>query len=89
MFYAGFARLDITPPLGIPLTGYYRSRYADGVLDPLEINALAVSDGEKKAVLLRLDCPFSPRPALLPHPELSPRPTRLRRLRDPGVGLIS
>ncbi|MBR2634056.1 MAG: hypothetical protein IKD31_00575 [Clostridia bacterium] len=55
MFYAGFARLDITPPLGIPLTGYYRSRYADGVLDPLEINALAVSDGEKKAVLLAAD----------------------------------
>ncbi len=32
---AGFARIDITPPLGSKLQGYYNVRYADGILDPL------------------------------------------------------
>src|SRR5436190_7053386 len=31
--------------------------------------------------------PFWPRPAVLPVPEPSPRPTRLRGRRDPGAGL--
>ncbi len=51
----GFARVDITPPLGLPLSGYFRRRPAAGVLDPLEINALAVSDGENTFVLLTSD----------------------------------
>ena len=33
---AGFARLDITPPLGICSSGYFDARYACGILDPLE-----------------------------------------------------
>ncbi len=52
---AGFARLDVTPMLGIPVRGYFKERYADGVLDPLEINALALSCGDSAAVLLSLD----------------------------------
>ena len=52
---AGFARLDITPVLGIPVHGYYQERYAEGVLDPLEVNALALACGEQKAVLMSLD----------------------------------
>src|SRR4051812_28106274 len=35
----------------------------------------------------REPAPFWPRPAVLPVPEPSPRPTRLRRLREPGAGL--
>ena len=31
----GVAAIDITPPLGIPMAGYYHARGADGVLDPL------------------------------------------------------
>src|SRR5947209_11443566 len=31
--------------------------------------------------------PFWPRPAVLPVPEPSPRPTRLRGRREPGAGL--
>ena len=45
MLKAGFARVDVTPPLGSYISGYYKARYAKGVLDPIELNALAVSDG--------------------------------------------
>ena len=53
--HAGFSRVNITPMMGIDLCGYFISRYADGVLDELEINALALSCGEKKVVLLSVD----------------------------------
>ena len=52
---AGFARVNVTPPLGIPMRGYMFQRLADGVLDELEINALALACGETKVVLLTLD----------------------------------
>lgn len=52
---AGFARVDITPPLGSSLQGYYRIRPADGVLDPLLATAIAFEDGEKKAILISVD----------------------------------
>lgn len=55
MFQAGFARVDITPPLGTPMAGYFYARYADGVLDPLELNAVAFRDGEKTAVVVVAD----------------------------------
>jgi len=41
-FRVGVAALDITPPLGIPLAGYYHARGADGVLDPLFTKALVL-----------------------------------------------
>jgi len=53
--YAGFARVNVTPMLGIGIVGYYKARIAEGVLDELEINALAVSCGDDKAVFLSLD----------------------------------
>ena len=55
MLKAGFARLDMTPPLGTPLAGYYSARFAKRVLDPLQLNALALSDGEKTAVMITAD----------------------------------
>ena len=54
-FKAGFARVDITPSLGTPIVGYFEERRAKGVLDNLEANALAVSDGERTAVLIAAD----------------------------------
>ena len=51
----GFGRVNVTPMMGIPLDGYFVPRYADGVLDDLEINALALEAGDDRAVLLTLD----------------------------------
>ena len=57
---AGFSRVNVTPPLGIPITGYYKPRFAEGVLDELEVNALALAVDEKQVVLLSADnCGFS------------------------------
>ena len=55
MLKAGFARVDITPPLGTYVAGYYENRYATGVLDSLELNAVAFSDGEETALLIAAD----------------------------------
>lgn len=54
---AGFARVDITPPLGTPLLGYFNvvERLAETIMDHLEVNALAISDGNNKVVLLSAD----------------------------------
>lgn len=53
--YAGFSRVDITPMLGIGIIGYYKPRYAEGILDCLEINALALGCEEKRVVLITID----------------------------------
>jgi hypothetical protein len=52
---AGFARVNITPPMGIHISGYFVERIADGVLDELEAVALAVGDGKHTAVLVTMD----------------------------------
>jgi len=51
----GFARVNITPMMGIQLSGYFFERPTDGVLDDIEINALALACGENKAVILTVD----------------------------------
>lgn len=55
MLKAGFARLDITPPLGTPLAGYQYPRFARGVLDPIEVNAVALNDGDKTLIMIAAD----------------------------------
>ena len=54
-FKAGFARVDVTPPLGIPITGYFHKRIADGILDPLYVDCVAVSDGTNNALVYCVD----------------------------------
>ena len=54
-FKAGFARVKATPPMGIPLWGYYIPRLADGILDDLEVNAVALCKGQDKALLMTVD----------------------------------
>ncbi|MBQ2272410.1 MAG: hypothetical protein II337_03005 [Clostridia bacterium] len=51
----GFARMDVTPMTGIGLIGYYHERLANGVLDPLELNAMAIACGDDRVVLITMD----------------------------------
>ena len=52
---AGFARVNITPPMGMPIAGYYQLRLAERVLDELEANAVALSDGKEQLLLCSVD----------------------------------
>lgn len=55
MLKAGFARIDITPPLGMEVAGYYEKRIADGILDPLLATAVAFNDGEKTGLVIAVE----------------------------------
>jgi len=55
MIQAGFARVDVTPPLGTPISGYFNARYAKDVRDPLQINALAIGNGRESILILSFD----------------------------------
>ncbi|MBR7166057.1 MAG: hypothetical protein IKD18_07245 [Clostridia bacterium] len=55
MFQAGFARVDVTPQLGTPLTGYFRTRISEGILDPVELNAVALKSGEDTVLVITGD----------------------------------
>ena len=61
---AGFAAADITPRLGLQLAGYgpYRNRAANKILAPLSARALAVSDGNRQAILVNVELCGTPRP---------------------------
>ena len=55
----GFAVSDITPELGIYLTGYgMPERLATGVHSPLTATAMVLKDGEKEAVIIGFDWCF-------------------------------
>ena len=45
MLRAGVACLDITPPLGTNLRGYFEERTATAVHDPLHVRAFALEQG--------------------------------------------
>lgn len=51
----GFARKDITPALGCCLSGYFETRCADGIIDPLLGTAIAADDGNKVVLVYSLD----------------------------------
>ena len=55
MLKAGFARVDITPPEGTFVPGYFVDRFVKGVLDPLSVNMLAFSDGRETALVAQID----------------------------------
>lgn len=52
---AGFSRLQITPPLGIGIGGYFKKRNAEQILDDLYISTVVVSAGGKTAAIVSLD----------------------------------
>ena len=51
----GYARVNITPPMGVNIAGYFVERIADGVLDELEACAVAVGDGKNTAIIMTID----------------------------------
>ena len=53
--YAGFARTNINPMMGIGISGYFIVRKAEAILDDLEINAVALKSGDDCAVMLSVD----------------------------------
>ncbi len=55
MLKAGYAKVNVNPMLGIGISGYYKTRLAEGVLDDLEIVALALEVSGKKALMLCID----------------------------------
>ena len=62
---AGAARVDITPPAGVPMWGFAkRASPATGSLDPLFARVLVLEAGEKRLALVTLDSgrAFGPAP---------------------------
>ena len=51
----GYAIVNITPPMGIDIAGYYVKRKAEGVLDDLQAVAVAYTCKGKKALLMTID----------------------------------
>jgi neutral ceramidase len=51
----GVAEADITPPMGVPMAGYYHARGADGVLDRLFSKAMVIESGGERAAFVVLD----------------------------------
>ena len=47
--------MDVTPPLGTPVSGYFDERLAKGVRDPIQLNALAFGNGQESAVIIACD----------------------------------
>lgn len=52
---SGFSRKNVTPKLGVPISGYYEARFAKEILDDLYVNATAFDDGNSKAIIVNAD----------------------------------
>lgn len=52
---AAYEEVEITPPLGGSMPGYFRDRQATGVLDPLKAKVLYLSDGMESVALVACD----------------------------------
>ena len=53
--HIGYARVNITPMLGIGVRGYFIRRVAKGVLDDLEASALALTCGKSPCLIVSID----------------------------------
>ena len=51
----GFGQVNINPPMGIDVTGYYKVRKAEGILDDLYATVMAASAGGKTVLFCSLD----------------------------------
>ena len=52
---AGFAAVDITPPLGYRMSGYFSERLSTGTHDPLYAKALVLKQGDVQAAIVICD----------------------------------
>jgi len=51
----GVAAVEITPPVGAPMAGYYSARGSTGVHDPLRATAMVIEQGDTRVALVALD----------------------------------
>jgi len=51
----GMAEIDITPPVGYRMAGYYDERFSTGVHDPLKAKAIVLQQGTEKVALVFCD----------------------------------
>lgn len=56
VMYAGFHSVEVQPPLGLRIPGYYHVRLAEGTADPLHLRAAAFACGDEKAVIFNCEC---------------------------------
>ena len=49
---AGIAVIDITPPIGYRMSGYFRERLSTGTANPLHAKALVLRQGPQNAALV-------------------------------------
>lgn len=54
-FRAGAAEMDITPPLGTAMAGFFIPRKAEDIHDPLHAKALVLDDGHVQLAMVVLD----------------------------------
>jgi len=52
---AGAAEIDITPPIGLRMAGYFDERFATGVHDPLQAKALIFRQGHTEIAMVFCD----------------------------------
>ena len=51
----GFSRVEINPPIGVNLRGYFHQRLNEAILDDLEINTVAVEKNGVTVALISID----------------------------------
>jgi len=52
---AGAAVIDITPPIGYRMSGYFSERLSTGVLNPLQAKAIVLRQGDQSAAMVFCD----------------------------------
>ncbi|MFN3192384.1 MAG: hypothetical protein ACE361_17870 [Aureliella sp.] len=52
---AGFARVEITPPVGFRIAGNYYESYSKGIDDPLHGRVMYLADDDTRALVISLD----------------------------------
>jgi hypothetical protein len=77
-FHLGRAAVKITPPVGIPMAGYYNVRLAEGTHDDLYAKALVIESNGAKAAIVECDLGGVDRPVVEAARKLIEQTTGLR-----------